>query len=78
MNRAPSGEEEAWEAAEQAAAALGPEADVLASADPTDFGKSILTVLARAAARPTEVTGAWLAFANAMAQLGLAGVSGLS
>lgn len=39
---------------------------MLASADPTDFGKSILTVLARSAARPTEVTGAWLSFANAL------------
>ncbi len=43
---------------------------MLASADPTDFGKSILTVLSRSAARPTEVSGAVLSFANALAQLG--------
>ena len=45
---------------------IGTGGQPIASADPIDFGKSILTVLARAAARPTEVTGAWLAFANAM------------
>jgi polyhydroxyalkanoate synthase subunit PhaC len=49
--------EMAWQAAESAAAVLGPEANVLSSADAAGLGQSTLAVLARAARNPA-LTGA--------------------
>src|SRR5579863_59973 len=51
-----STQETAWQAAESAASALGPEADLLASADAAGLGASTLAVLRRAARKP-GVTG---------------------
>ena len=59
----------AWDAAEQAVAALGPEADILGRADPGDLGSSLVKTLARSARHPAEVAGALLAFTSAMARL---------
>ena len=46
-----SARETAWQAAADAVEALAPETDLIARADPADFGKSVLSVLGRAAAR---------------------------
>ena len=43
--------ETAWQAAESAAAVLGPEADVLADVDGAGLGQAALTALWRAAQR---------------------------
>jgi len=58
----------AWQAAADASEVLGPESGLFAGLDPADFGMSTLAVLARAAARPDQVGGAWLRFAAAMAK----------
>jgi polyhydroxyalkanoate synthase len=58
-----------------AAEALGPEGDLLGRADPADFGRSVLAVLARAAGRPGDVAGAWLRYGAAMAVAGPAVVA---
>ena len=47
-----STQETAWQAGESAASALGPEADLLASADAAGLGASTLAVLRRAARKP--------------------------
>jgi polyhydroxyalkanoate synthase subunit PhaC len=49
--------EKAWQSAEEAAAVLGPEADLLASADAAGLGQATLAVLLRAARNPA-LTGA--------------------
>jgi len=59
--------ETAWQAGADASEVLAPESDVFARADPADFGKSVLSVLGRAAARPADVGGAWLRFSAALA-----------
>jgi polyhydroxyalkanoate synthase len=60
----------AWQAAESAASALGPEAGVLASADAAGLGAATLAVLRRAAARPAVTAAAGLRY---WASLALAG-----
>jgi polyhydroxyalkanoate synthase subunit PhaC len=52
--------ETAWQAAESAAAVLGPEAGVLASADAAGLGQSTLAVLMRAARNPALTSAAAL------------------
>jgi len=59
----------AWSAAEQAASALGPEADLLARTDPADLGLSLATVLARSAKHPAQVVDAARSFASTMTRL---------
>ncbi len=51
-------QETAWQAAESAAAVIGPEADVLASADRRGWAQSTLSVLRRAAAKPGATAAA--------------------
>jgi polyhydroxyalkanoate synthase len=64
------GAAEVWEAAERAAAALGPEAAVFAGSDPADLGRSLMTVLGRSARHPAEVTAAVRCFASTLLRLG--------
>jgi len=47
-----STQETAWQAGESAASVLGPEADLLASADAAGLGQSTQAVLQRAAGNP--------------------------
>src|SRR6516162_3035883 len=54
--------ETAWQAAETAAAVLGPEADVLASADSAGLGQATMAMLGRAARQPGAMTAATLRF----------------
>jgi polyhydroxyalkanoate synthase len=61
-------QEAAWQAGADAAEVLAPESGLIARLDPADFGESVLSVLARAAARPTEVGDAWLRFGTALAR----------
>jgi polyhydroxyalkanoate synthase len=65
-----SGREAAWRSAEEAASALGPEAGLMGRLDMASFGRSLLTVLARAAARPADVAGAAARFGASMAMVG--------
>jgi polyhydroxyalkanoate synthase subunit PhaC len=62
-------QEHALEAAEAAAAALGPEASQLASLDAAGFGQSTLSVLMRAARRPTAVAGAMGRYSASLAKI---------
>ena len=62
-----SARESAWQAGMDAAEALAPETGLFARLDPADFGESVLSVLARAAARPAEVAGASLRCGTAVA-----------
>src|SRR6266487_4514870 len=62
--------EPAWDAAEAAAAALAPEADLFASLDTAGFGESTRAVLARAAGRPGDVAYASLRFWASVARIG--------
>ncbi|HKB31968.1 MAG TPA: alpha/beta fold hydrolase, partial [Streptosporangiaceae bacterium] len=64
-----SGREAAWRSAEEAAAALGPEGDLVGRLDMASFGQSMLAVLARAAGRPADVAGAALRFGTGMAMI---------
>jgi polyhydroxyalkanoate synthase len=64
-----SARESAWQAGMDAAEALAPETGLFARLDPADFGESVLSVLARAAARPAEAAGAWLRFGTALASV---------
>jgi poly[(R)-3-hydroxyalkanoate] polymerase subunit PhaC len=59
----------AWQAAEDATEAVGPEAGLFASVDMASFGGSILAVLARAADRPGELAEAGLRFGAALARV---------
>src|SRR5258708_7200650 len=63
-----SSREAAWQAGADAAEVLAPESGLIARLDPADFGESVISVLARAAARPAEVAGAWLRFGTALAR----------
>jgi len=62
--------ETAWQAAEAAAAALAPEADLFASMDAAGLGQSTLAVLARAAGQPADLAAASLRFWAAVARIG--------
>jgi polyhydroxyalkanoate synthase len=62
--------ETAWQAAETAAAVLGPEADVLASVDSAGLGQATMAVLGRAARQPGAMTAATLRFWTSAAMAG--------
>ncbi|MDQ2815265.1 MAG: hypothetical protein M3Z75_26335, partial [Actinomycetota bacterium] len=55
-------EETAGQAAESAASGLGPEADLLGSADAAGLGASTLAVMRRAAAKPDAMGAAALRY----------------
>ena len=61
--------EAAWQAGAEAADVLAPESGLIARLDPADFGESVFSVLARAAARPAEVAAAGLQFGAALARI---------
>src|ERR1700683_1524061 len=63
-------QETAWQAAESAAAVLGPEAGMLASVDSAGLGGGTLSVLQRAALQPAAVGTAALRFWTSMAMAG--------
>ena len=63
-------QETAWQAAESAAAALAPDADVLASVDSAGLGASTFAVLRRAATKPTAATAAALRYWTSVAMAG--------
>ena len=60
----------AWQAGADACEALAPEAGLMARLDPADLGRSVVSVLGRAAMRPAEAAAAWVRFGAAMATLG--------
>jgi hypothetical protein len=60
----------AWQAGTDACEALAPEAGLMARLDPADLGRSVVSVLGRAAIRPADVAAAWARFGAAMATLG--------
>ena len=63
-------QETAWQAAESAAAALAPDADVFGSVDAAGLGSSTFSVLRRAAAKPTATASAAMRFWTSMAMAG--------
>src|SRR5690348_16578966 len=63
-------QEKAWQAAESAAAALAPDADVFGSVDAAGLGSSTFAVLRRAATKPTATTSAAMRFWTSMAMAG--------
>ena len=63
-------QEQAWQAAESAAAVLGPEAGVFASADSAGLGEATLAVLKRAAQQRAVVGAAWQRFFTSVAAAG--------
>ena len=65
----------AWQAAEEAAEAVGPEAGLFASPDMASFGASLMAVLNRAAARPGEISEAGVRFCATVARIALATVA---
>jgi polyhydroxyalkanoate synthase len=62
-------QENAWQEGVAAAEALAPETDLIAQLDPADFGRSLLSVIARAAGRPAEVAAAGLQFGVTLARI---------
>src|SRR2546430_5484923 len=60
-------QEKAWQAAESAAAALAPDADVFGSVDAAGLGSSTAAVLRRAAAKPTATASAAMRFWTSVA-----------
>ncbi len=58
----------AWQAGADASEVLGPESGLFAQVDPAEFGRSVLSVLSRAAEHPDDVRNAWLRFTTAMAE----------
>jgi polyhydroxyalkanoate synthase subunit PhaC len=62
-------QENAWQEGVAAAEALAPETDLIAQLDPADFGRSFLSVIARAAGRPAEVAAAGLQFGTTLARI---------
>ncbi|MGA8459865.1 MAG: hypothetical protein WB800_31000, partial [Streptosporangiaceae bacterium] len=50
----------AWQAGADACEALAPEAGLMARLDPADLGRSVVSVLGRAAMRPAEAAAAWV------------------
>jgi poly[(R)-3-hydroxyalkanoate] polymerase subunit PhaC len=69
-----SAQEAARRIAADASEALGPEGGLFAHADKADFGKSVLSVLGRAAAHPAGVGAASLRFGTALARSGPAAI----
>jgi polyhydroxyalkanoate synthase len=65
-----TGQESAWQAGEAAAGALGPDADVFGSMDAAGLGSSTLSVLRRAAAKPTAAASAAMRFWTSVAMAG--------
>jgi polyhydroxyalkanoate synthase len=63
-------QERAWQAAEAAAGALAPDADVFGSVDAAGLGSSTFSVLRRAAAKPTATATAAMRFWTSMAMAG--------
>ncbi len=63
-------QESAWEAAESAAAALAPDADVLASVDAAGLGTSTFAVMRRAATKPAATGAAALRYWTSVAMAG--------
>src|SRR5271166_3939088 len=63
-------QESAWEAAESAAAALAPDADVLASVDSAGLGTSTFAVMRRAATKPAATGAAALRYWTSVAMAG--------
>ena len=61
-------QEKAWQAAESAAAALAPDADVFGSVDAAGLGSSTFAVLRRAAAKPTATTSATMTSSGIMSR----------
>ena len=61
--------ETAWQPAEEAAAALEPEAGLIGRLDMAGFGQSLISVLARAAAHPGDVAQAALRFSTDLAMI---------
>jgi polyhydroxyalkanoate synthase len=64
-----------WQAGEQAADALGPEAGLVARMDLAGFAGSVGAVLSRAALRPDAVGSATFRFAASLARIGPAALS---
>ena len=60
--------EAAWQAGLDASEVLGPESGLFAQLDPADFGRSVLSALARSAVHPADAARAWLRFGSAMAR----------
>src|SRR5580693_8192322 len=60
----------AWQAAEDAAEAVGPEAGLFASVDMASFGESLLAVLTRAATHPVGIGEAGVRFWATLARIG--------
>ena len=65
-----SGTDEAWAAAQDAAAVLGPESNVFARLDPVGFGSATLSAMADAAARPGDVMVAAMRMGLDLARVG--------
>jgi len=65
-----SGTDEAWAAAQDAAAALGPESNVFARLDPVGFGSATLSAMADAVARPGDVMVAAMRMGLDLARVG--------
>src|SRR6185312_6000429 len=63
-------QETAWQAAESAAAALAPDADMFGSVDAAGLSSSTAAVLRRAAAKPTATATAAMRFWTSMAMAG--------
>ena len=63
-------EDTARQVAESAAAALAPEADMLASLDAAGLGQSTMAVLQRAAGQPAAAAAAWLRYGASLALAG--------
>src|SRR5947208_16381655 len=63
-------QERAWQAAEAAAGALAPDADVFGSVDAAGLGSSTFSVLRRAANKTTATATAALRFWTSMAMAG--------
>ena len=63
-------QETAWQAAESAAAALAPDADVLGSVDAAGLGASTLAVMRRAAGKPTATASAALRYWTSVTMAG--------
>src|SRR2546421_381577 len=63
-------QERAWQAAEAAAGALAPDADVFGSVDAAGLGSSTFSVLRRAAAKPTATATAAMRFWTSVATAG--------
>ena len=76
-----SEQETTWQLAEDTAAAITPEAELVADLDMASFGGSLLTVMNRAAERPGQVAAASLRLMTAMgriAQFSMARAAGMA